>query len=95
MTDSPDEEFDAIIGGLDLGLSHEEITALEDEADQFHHEVTNCSTPELIKKLKEIWVELRKLGEGIYPQTEAGRELHSKHTAVKTEMLRRQNSNQG
>ncbi len=91
MTDTAgyDEEFEKLTADLDL-ISDAALTALSDAAHQLHHEVANANTVDLIKMLKVIWVELQSLGEGLVPQTDRGRELHSQHTAVKTEMLRRQ-----
>lgn len=83
-----DEEFNAMMESVEI-MSDADLTALEDEADQLRHAIRNSSTPELVTMLKEVWVELRALGEGLTPKTDAGRALHSKHTAIKTEMLKR------
>ena len=88
-TGSFDEEFAEMISAMDMEITDADLVALEDAADQFHHEVINASSRDLIKMMKQTWVGLRALGEGLTPKTDAGRELHSRHTALKTEMLRR------
>ncbi len=91
MTDTAgyDEEFRKMTEGLDTP-DDAEVTAILDVAEQYLHEVENSSTVELVRMMKGVWYELSALGEGLTPKTDKGRELHSRHTVLKIELLRRQ-----
>ncbi len=91
MTDTAgyDEEFRKMTEGLDTP-DDAQVTAFLDAAEQFLHEVENSSTVELVGMMKRVWYQLSALQEGLVPKTDKGRELHSQHTVLKIELLKRQ-----
>lgn len=73
-----EEQFEGSFFGIDT-----------DQEEAYAHWLAFATAPELVSALAKVSVELEELKERLFPRTERGHELHSKHTAIKLQMNRR------